>query len=149
MDHQDKDQKMDSRRQQIVDIARSYVGTPYRHQGRTKLGMDCIGLCRAPFADLELETSDYSNYGENYYPQNDILRLMLQYCDRVKRKPLPGDILIMRSNDGLSRHMALYTENDTIIHAINNGPRAVVEHRYMEPFVGRTTAVLSWKGFID
>ena len=32
------------KRREIVDAARNWVGVPYRHQGRTRNGIDCVGL---------------------------------------------------------------------------------------------------------
>jgi L-cysteine desulfidase len=33
-----------STRDQIVHAARTFVGVPWRHQGRSRMGIDCVGL---------------------------------------------------------------------------------------------------------
>ena len=41
--------------QQIIDCARTYLGTPFHHQGRLKgVGVDCIGLVVGVAQTLEL-----------------------------------------------------------------------------------------------
>lgn len=41
-------------RQAVVDAALAYVGTPFRWQGRDRLGLDCVGLPAAVARDLGL-----------------------------------------------------------------------------------------------
>lgn len=59
-------------RRQIVDEARKWVGTPFRHQGRERgKAVDCVGLALCVGDDLILSDvqgmpflrSDYLNYG--------------------------------------------------------------------------------------
>ncbi len=35
----------------LEDAARKYLGTPFRHQGRTIYGMDCLGLVLTSLKD--------------------------------------------------------------------------------------------------
>jgi cell wall-associated NlpC family hydrolase len=141
---------MDPRRQLIINKAREYLGTPYKHQGRTKHGLDCIGLIRIPFADLGYETDDFNGYGENADIKTMAAKLEKHFVRiRGGQQLFPADVLWMRANDGLERHLALYTENQTIIHATNWGAKKVVEHRYSLEDRAKTFGLLRWKGFID
>ncbi len=50
-------------RNQIVSIARSYVGTPFHHQGRQKaIGIDCVGLLVCVMRECGLNVEDQTNY---------------------------------------------------------------------------------------
>lgn len=138
---------MDIRRQLIVDKAREYIGVPYKHQGRTKHGLDCVGLLVAIWRDTGLENDDFNGYGENAN-----IKLLTEKLDkhfiRIRGgEPLPADVFWMRATDGLERHLALYTENNTIIHAVNNGPKKVVEHSYTPETRSRVFGILRWRGF--
>jgi NlpC/P60 family putative phage cell wall peptidase len=119
-------------RQQIVDCARTYIGTPFRHQGRIKgLGLDCVGLPLCVARDLGLSVDwieRYNNYAP--FPVDD---MVLQECKRnlievsveVMR---PGDIICCRVP--VPCHVALVSElppNLGMIHAYDPN-RKVVEH---------------------
>ena len=53
--------------EQAVDIvlkeARSWIGVPFHHQGRTKRGCDCIAIGMACAKSLEMEFNDWTQYG--------------------------------------------------------------------------------------
>lgn len=46
----------------VVEEARKWLGTRWRHQGRNKHGIDCAGLVIKVANDLELSTFDTRNY---------------------------------------------------------------------------------------
>ena len=46
----------------IVDQARGYLGTPFLHQGRTRHGLDCVGLVIRVAHDLGLSDYDIDHY---------------------------------------------------------------------------------------
>lgn len=50
--------------QDIINEARSWVGTPFHHQGRVKgAGVDCIGLVIGVAHELCISDFDSTNYG--------------------------------------------------------------------------------------
>jgi hypothetical protein len=125
----------------IVTAARAWLGVRYRHQGRDREGVDCIGLPVCVRADLGLAPMDSSL---DYAPLSEGTE-MLDYCrahmQEVDRTAIaPGDILVHM--DGAMRHMAIVSDyapdadSLAIIHAwLPN--RRVVECRLDGEFMAR------------
>lgn len=109
-------------RSQWVEEIRSWVGTPWVHQGRNRNGVDCVGLILVAAHRLGLTTFDYRYYGRA--PLGDTL---IRLCDEhMLRKHVaePGDVLLMR----LSRypqHFAVLVEPGRIVHARGETGRVV------------------------
>ncbi len=113
-------------RNQIVEQARSYLGVPFVHQGRSRRGLDCVGLVIRVAKDFEL-----SNYQEIAYDRRPDGRLISVLREHLVRKfPsdafLPGDVVAFRLPK-YPCHVAIYSGNGRIIHALA-GNRKVVEH---------------------
>ena len=49
-------------REQIVEEAMSWLGVPYRDLGRTRHGLDCVGLILAVYGSLGLITYEVPTY---------------------------------------------------------------------------------------
>lgn len=117
------------RRADIVAEARTWVGTPWKHQASQKgRGADCIGfvsgvVCalRGPLAGLE----DYRGYGR----RPDSMAVLVGLRRLLRRVPegRPGDVILVRI-DHRPQHIAILTGDQMIIHA-DQGARGVVEHR--------------------
>lgn len=113
---------------EFIQKARTWLGTPYRHQGRLKnISCDCIGLviCVCRELGLQEETFDVSGYSSR--PDGTLLDQCELY---MKRVPIvaaqPADILVFNWKSE-PHHVAIMTGPTTIIHAhIFN--RRVVEH---------------------
>ena len=50
---------------EYVESLRKYLGVPWVHQGRTKYGLDCIGLLLVAARDLGMEVYDDPTYSLN------------------------------------------------------------------------------------
>lgn len=120
----------------FVAAARSYLGVPFRHQGRDRHGLDCLGLlvCVARDCGLRKDGALLSDWDETDYGHTpDAWRLwngLHQLLQPVEFRQ-PGDVVLMRI-DGAAQHLGLvgdYSGNDvSLIHAYAPS-RKVVEHR--------------------
>lgn len=49
-------------REDIIAEARRWIGTPWRHQGRSRSGVDCVGLVVLVARNVGLEPEDVTGY---------------------------------------------------------------------------------------
>lgn len=138
-------------RQQVVDTARQWIGTPYRHQGRTKgRYVDCIGLIVGVGADLGatvIAPDDYSDSPSGAMLMEKARDQFDEVTDRTH--PLPGDIMVLWGwNRNEPQHFAIRAEyggRATMIHAFSKR-KQVVEHG-IDPFwEKRLMALFTFKG---
>jgi len=111
----------------ILSAARECLKTPYLHQGRRPgQGLDCAGLVRYPAEKLGLITpdDDFIEYGREPVPLK-MKQELESRLDPIKR--LEKGCVIWFTVIRHPQHLAIYTGNG-IIHAINTGPKQVVEH---------------------
>lgn len=126
-------------RQAVVAAARSWLNTPFRHQGTLKgVGVDCGGLIVGVSIELGLIPANYQRFlpasvrGYARDPDGDLGRLLCDhYLTRIDPKDMrPGDVIVVRW-DGPPRHAAFVAESAhglTMIHADNERANKVVEH---------------------
>lgn len=118
--------------QDFIAQARALVGVPWRHQGRSVYGVDCIGLITLALngAGLDLAeflgVTDRRDYGRGAQPE--MLRLVGEHCKPLYQ-PIDGCLIVVKFlRDPYPRHFGLYAQAN-IIHADALAGR-VVEHGY-------------------
>ena len=126
-----------------LEKARSYINTPFKHQGRNKNGLDCIGIVVVPLNDIGFFTYENKNY-RKYGLGGEIIDVLSKYCYEVEKpfKYMAGDILLF--SKGASQHLAIYTDKNTIIHA-HNFVGKVVEHSLTQDWEINITKVFRYK----
>ena len=78
----------------FVREARRFLGTPWRHMGRSEAGVDCIGLVILAARRCGLEVEEPPPYQRE--PQGDaLLQGLLRHGRRVAEMA-PGDLLLFR-----------------------------------------------------
>ena len=78
----------------LVAAARGYVGVPWRHLGRSRTGVDCIGLMLLAAREAGCDLPDPAPYARE--PQGTrLLEGILGHAARVTA-PAPGDVLLFR-----------------------------------------------------
>jgi NlpC/P60 family putative phage cell wall peptidase len=117
----------------IVTEARSWIGTPYRHQASLKgVGCDCLGLLRGVWREImgiEPEmpppySPDWAEAGADTLVSAAIRHLVP--IDRVE----PGAVLLFSWREGLpAKHCAIATSSDTMVHAHDGAEVAEVTFR--------------------
>lgn len=116
-------------RQQIIEVARSIIDTPYVHQGRVKgVGVDCIGTILIVARELNLTDFEISGYGRRSEGV-EMYEEFLNQCGKPVDNPMPGDILMFAEKDW--RHcgiLAYKNEELTLIHT-HRVVKKCVEHR--------------------
>jgi len=129
--------------QDVIDEARSWVGTPFRHQGRVKgLGVDCIGVIAMVGKALGLTDYDKTDYGRQ--PYKGLLKKGIEPHLEQVQEIHPGYILLMKFADE-PQHVAIYTENNTIIHSYQKVNKCT-EHRFANSWKNMVVGIYRFKG---
>lgn len=129
----------------IIAVARSQLNTPFKHQGRVPgLALDCAGLAAYVATELGMDFNEWPGYGR--VPNNGLLQAVMdaQPCLEVVSSKQPGDILMMRVGRE-PQHLAVYTGDDTIIHAYEAVGK-VCEHRLDSVWAKRIIRIYRFKG---
>lgn len=98
----------------MVSAAYRLIGTPYRYRGRSKRGVDCVGLVSLALLEATGKELSLPAYSETP-TSNEVFASLASYADRIKGEDAkPGDLLLM-SWAGRSTHFGIYT-GYSIIH---------------------------------
>lgn len=137
----------------IVTQARSWLGTPYHHQGRVKhVGADCIGLLVGVFGELNLFSKklsnentplllkDFDDTSYSFQPNGDKLAKTIEqhlYLKDIKNLEA-GDVVLMQWLKD-PQHVAIisnYGDSLGLIH-IYRGSGKCVEHSLDESWFSK------------
>jgi cell wall-associated NlpC family hydrolase len=135
----------DDERLEFVATARTHAKarTRFKHCGRSKFGLDCVGLIRVCLSAVGREVEDRKRYGRS--PEDDRLReaMRLHFGMPITDDPRPGDVPLMRW-DIRPQHVGLlgdYVHGGlSLIHA-DAMFGAVVEHSFSGDWIARTIEV--------
>ena len=72
----------------LADAARGYIGTPFRHRGRSRLGVDCVGLGVLAYADCGVAVPDFRLYGREPHRDGLVARMTLALGEPVAVAPV-------------------------------------------------------------
>src|SRR6056297_1602809 len=93
----------------IVAEARDWLGTPWRHQGRSIRGLDCVGLVVVVARTLRLSDYDHTAYGRHAQGQNLVDHFRAQMDGVVLTDSRPGDVLVF-ADQAYPCHCGFLTE---------------------------------------
>lgn len=141
---------MHSSQSQIVALARSWFGTPYRHQASVKgIGCDCLGLVRGVYAEAfghpTEEPPPYSRDWAEAARQETLIEAAGRHLSQIDpANALPGDVLIFRLRSGaMAKHCGILSEitasRSKFIHAMEGAPVCEV---HLNPWWSRRIAAV-------
>lgn len=126
----------------VIAVAGRYIGTRWHHQGRSRAGVDCIGLLVLVAQDLGLPVLDQTDY--SHQPDGQRLQAALAEHLQPIDTPEPGAVLLMRFQQ-LPQHVALMADSGDIIHAYAHA-RRVVRHRLNDLWRSRIVRAYRFPG---
>lgn len=151
--------RLSPQRAAVIREARSWIGTPYHHQGRVKgVGVDCGGLIIEVGRATGLlvidaaEWKPFEGYGRAPNPAR-MERAMRQFLVRIPpSKRRPGDICWLAWRRDLPMHTAILARDrrggrPTIIHALAEVGR-VVEHGFTHEWPARAHSWWRYPGLV-
>ncbi len=116
------------RADEIVALARGWIGTPYRHQASCRgAGTDCLGLLRGVWRELygaepEMVPSYTPDWSEPSRSE-ELLAAAGRHLHRIDRTAAePGDVLVLRMREAaVAKHVGILARApanfETLIHA--------------------------------
>ncbi len=125
----------------VVEAARGWIGTPYRHQASVKgVGCDCLGLLRGVWRELMGEEPESPPpYAPDWSEATGAETLRDAFARHLTPVVLdgigPGDVALFRmTRCGPAKHCGIVAERDgvpTLIHARQNRR---VQEEVISPF---------------
>lgn len=112
----------------LIQNARSFVGVPFLHQGRSRHGVDCLGFiasCAAELGSSILLDNLPRAYGRN--PQKQLVQGLVKLTRNIRLQPA-AIIVFQFPNATEPSHAAIYT-GTSIIHSYQSVGK-VVEHSF-------------------
>ena len=137
------------RRDEIVEAARDWIGTPYRHQASKKgVGTDCLGLLRGVWREVigpePQSVPPYSPDWAEALGQETLLETARAHMVEIAPgEAVAGDVLLFRMGLGHpAKHCAIVSGEGRIIHAYWG--RSVCETRLVPWWTRRIAAAFSF-----
>lgn len=137
----------------VVALARSWIGTPYRHQASLKgIGADCLGLIRGVWRELyesEPETPPaYTRDWAEVASEDALLQAAKRHLIEAERADIQtGDVLLFHYRKDLPcKHAAIAVSDKRMIHAYQGA--AVAETSIGPWWQRRVAAILTFPEII-
>ncbi len=134
---------MDNIRNKIVEEARSWLNTPFHHQGRVKgVGVDCVGLVIGVAKTLQLSNFDTHDYSP--IPDGKILKYLCdtEMTEITENEIMLGDVVLFKF-DERPQHLGIIGEyiygGNSLIHSYSQA-RKVIETRFDEYWLERVVS---------
>lgn len=116
---------MTQRDDEIVHLARGWLGTPYHHQASIRgIGCDCLGLIRGVYRELMgEEAATPPPYSRDWGEANGEETLLAAAASHLTEIPIaemgPGSVLIFRLRPGaVAKHAGILATETTFVHAM-------------------------------
>jgi cell wall-associated NlpC family hydrolase len=138
-------------RAQIVEEARSYLGTKWVHQGRTRNGIDCAGLVVCVGNNLGLIAYDRNDYQR--YPDGSAFLHFFTEGGGLQKPVLSakaGDIMVLREG-AYPCHTSIVSEKRGQLYIIHSFivRKQVVEEPLTGAWLAKRVACFQYPGVED
>ena len=133
--------------EQIVAAARLWLGVPWRHQGRTRQGVDCAGLVVLVGRALGLSDYDTSAYGRRPAGQGFVQHFRACMDPAPLLEAAVGDILVF-ADAAYTCHCGFLTtkhEEPHLLHA-HALRRKVIEEPYAGEWPAKVKLAFRYRG---
>lgn len=146
-----------TKRADVIAAARALIGTPYHHQGRTRAGLDCIGIVVLIGRELQIGRPQHDRSDYRIAPDGEMFRRQLQLgLDEQPEgtEPRPGDVILTRQYrpPRFPTHAAIVAEHPfgglSLIHADRDSGK-VCEVAWSGDVIETLVAVYRWPGLED
>ena len=126
-------------RSEIVQAARSMLGTPWKHQGRSRKSVDCVGLVYLIAKELGIAPPDLEFPTYRRQPDGSVGSYFDRYMDRIPQSQMKAGSVMLHSFMGSPFHASVVVDPvaGAIIHATAS-KRAVV----IDLFKGRKNGMI-------
>ncbi len=131
--------------QQVVCVARTWIGTPYVHQASVRgSGADCLGLIRGVWREIMgAEPEEVPAYTQDWAETGGSDRLraaMRRHFIPVSGPTKPGDVLLFRMRQAsAAKHLGI---------AAKTGPQPTFIHAYSRHAVLESPLTAPWRARI-
>ncbi len=131
----------------VIAAARAWLGTPWRHQGRSARGVDCAGLVVLVARQLGLADHDVTGYGRH----STGLAFVDHFRAAMDGIPLlearPGDVLVL-ADAAYPCHCGFRTELRGTAHLLHAHAlrRQVIEEPYAGEWLQKTKLAFRFRG---
>lgn len=152
---------MPATRKDVVREVRSWLGIPWRHQGRTREGVDCAGLIVCVGVALGVPGAEHDLRAYRASPDG---RTLARLCRRAmvqrgKVNPRPGDVVLLRPPPKAQTwptHLGIIVGGDgdaadddlRMVHSYGclEFPGGCVKESRFRPWSGRVVSVFTYRG---
>lgn len=139
----------------IVAFARTWVGVPWTHQGRSRAGVDCAGLLEMIGREFGMpvpETADYPRTADGVALRAACARYLSPIPVRAMQ---PADVVLLHFPLAeYESHLALVVDHPHrglgLLHALNEktGRGRVIEHGLDATWRARVASAFSFPGVV-
>jgi NlpC/P60 family putative phage cell wall peptidase len=125
--------------ERVVDIALSWLGTPFRHQGAERsVGCDCLGLVRGVWRTLYGSDLAVPVYRRDWLadgPHDSLVRGIAASFEPAGARPSAGGLIVLHVRRHLPpSHLAIVIGDGRMIHARERSGVAIAS---LTPWRGR------------
>lgn len=136
-------------RDEIITEARTYLGVPWRHRGRSRTGVDCIGfICKLGDA-FGIEYEDIDGYSRN--PDGRFVDHVMKFMTyRNPQTIVPGCVVVLRDQHQPC-HIGLIVEKYDQLYLLHASlaKRAVIEEEWDQYWKTKFRCALDFPGVED